>query len=284
MKKILFLTFLFSTFFLSCKKSVLDKPFNPILYKTEFVQFFQDKNISNKDAFLINYAIIRQRDYLGYEIEGKTYGEILEMAKAYHQNGMPINETYDEVDVQDDVEVTISNIKSTFLRKSETSTAKVKNLKFKATYKNVSDQDVALNLATFIINGPFKQHLMTAGYETNCKILAGETMVINYVVNSKKIRNNLFYGKTSKIKRLMIDDIIDNMDIQLGGLKIDKNTKFYEECFIEDLVVEPFRLSNYNEMYPGKNFNAKMTNGVQTVHRGPRFYTKEDTDKALNYK
>lgn len=284
MKKFLFLTFIFSTFLMSCEKSVLDKPFNPILYKTEFAQFFKDENISNKDAFLINYAIIRQRDYLGYQIEGKTYGEILEMAKAYHQNGMPVNETYDEMEYQDALEVTISNIKSTFLNKSETSTAKVKNLKFKATYKNISDKDVALNLATFIINGPFKQHLMTAGYETNCKILAGEKMVVNYVVNSKKIRDNLFYGKKSKIKRLMIDDIIDNIEIQLGGLTFDNNTKYYEECFIEDLVVEPFQLSKYKEMYPDKNFNAKKVNGVQTVHRGPRFFTKEDTDKALNYK
>ena len=284
MKKFFFLTFIFSIFFMSCEKSVLDKPFNPILYKTEFAQFFKDENITNKDAFLINYSILRQRDYLGYEIEGKTYGEILQMAKAYNQNGMPINETYDEVESQDDLEVTISSIKSTFLNKSETSTAKVKNLKFKVTYKNVSDKDVALNLATFIINGPFKQHLMTAGYETNCKILAGEEMVVNYVVSSKKIRDNLFYGKTSKIKRLMIDDIIDNTEIQLGGLTVDKNSKFYEECFIEDLVVEPFQLSNYKEMYPDKNFNAKMVNGVQTVHRGPRFFKKDDSDKALNYK
>jgi len=284
MKKFLFLTFLFSTFFMSCEKSVLDKPFNPLLYKTDFTKFYQDKTISNKDAFLINYSIIRQRDYLGYKVEGKTYGEILQMAKDYHQNGMPINETYDEVKFQDDVEVTISNVKSTFLNKSSSSSAKVKNLKFKATYKNVSDKDVALNLATFIFNGPFKQHLMTAGYETNCKILAGEKMVVNYVVNSKKIRDNLFYGKTSKIKRLMIDDIIDNMEIKVGGLKIDKSTQYYEECFIEDLVVEPFQLSDYKEMYPNKNFNAKMINGVQTVHRGARFYTKEDTDKALIYK
>jgi len=121
MKKILFLTFVFSTFFMSCEKSVLDKPFNPILYKTEFGQFFKDPTISNKDAFLINYSIIRQRDYLGYEVEGKTYGEILDMAKAFNKNGMPINETYDDEEFQDDLEVSISNVKTTFLNKSATS-------------------------------------------------------------------------------------------------------------------------------------------------------------------
>lgn len=284
MKKILYLTFIFSTFLMSCDKSVLDKPFNPILYKTEFTQFFTDQNISNYDAFLINYSIIRQRDYLGYDVEGKTYGEILQMAKGFTQLGIPVKETYDEAESQNALEVKISDIKSTFLNKSETSTAKIKNLKFKVTYKNVSDNDVALNVATFIINGPFKQHLMTAGYETNCKIVAGETMVVNYVVNSKKIRNNLFYAKSNKIKRLMIDDIIDNMQIKVGGLILDKSTKYYEECFIEDLVVEPFQLSNYREMYPDKNFNAQMVNGVQTVHRGERSFKKEDTDKAINYK
>lgn len=284
MKKILFSTFIFSTFLMSCDKSVLDKPFNPLLYKTEFTQFFSDENITNNDAFLINYSIIRQRDYLEYEVEGKTYREILQMAKGFNQLGIPVKEIYDEVETQDALEVKISHIKSTFLNKSETSTAKIKNLKFKVTYKNVSDKDVALNLATFIINGPFKQHLMTAGYETNCKILAGETMVVNYVVNSKKIRTNLFYGKTNKIKRLMIDDIIKNLDIQVGGLVIDKKSKYYEECFIEDLVVEPFQLSNYKEMYPDKNFNAKMINGVQTVHRGSRLFKKDDADKAINYK
>lgn len=284
MKKILFLTFIFSTFLMSCETSVLDKPFNPILYKTEFTQFFSDENISNHDAFLINYSIIRQRDYLGYQVEGKTYGEILQMAKGFNQLGIPVKETYDGAETQDILEVKISHIKSTFLNKSKTSTAKVKNLKFKVSYKNVSDKDVALNLATFIINGPFKQHLMTAGYETNCKIVAGETMVVNYVVNSKKIRDNLFYGKTNKIRRLMIDDIIDNTEIKIGGLILDKSTKHYEECFIEDLVVEPFQLSNYKEMYPGKKFNAKIVNGVQTVHRGPQLFKKDDTDKALNYK
>lgn len=284
MKKILFLTFTFATIFMSCETSVLDKPFNPILYKADFTQFFSEKNISNQDAFLINYAIIRQRDYLGYEVEGKTYGEILQMAKGFNQLGIPLKETYDEAESQDALEVTITNIKSTFLEKSENSSAKVKNLKFKVTYKNVSDKDVALNLATFIINGPFKQHLMTAGYETNCKIIAGETMVVNYVVNSKKIRDNLFYGKTNTIKRVMIDDIIDNLEIKVGGLKLDNNTQYYEECFIEDLVVEPFQLSNYKKMYPNKNFNAKMINGVQTVHRGPRAFKKEDTDEPINYK
>ena len=184
MNKFLFMTFIFSTFIMSCDKSVLDKPFNPILYKTAFTQFFKDENISNKDAFLINYSIIRQREYLGYEIENKSYGEILEMARVFNQNGIPVKETYDETEYEDDLEVTVSNIKSTFLNKSENSTSKVKNLKFKVTYKNISKNDVALNLTTFIINGPFKQHLITAGYETNCKILANKEMVVNYVINS----------------------------------------------------------------------------------------------------
>lgn len=284
MNKFLFMTFIFSTFIMSCDKSVLDKPFNPILYKTTFTQFFKDENISNKDAFLINYSIIRQREYLGYEIENKSYGEILEMARVFNQNGIPVKETYDETEYEDDLEVTVSNIKSTFLNKSENSTSKVKNLKFKVTYKNISKNDVALNLTTFIINGPFKQHLITAGYETNCKILANKEMVVNYVINSKKIKANLLYGKTNKIKRLMIDDIIDNIEIKLGGLTVDKDSQHYEECFIEDLVVEPFQLSNYKEMYPNKNFKAKKINGIQTVHRGPRFFSKKEIDDAINYK
>ncbi|MDG2418928.1 MAG: hypothetical protein P8M17_08055, partial [Saprospiraceae bacterium] len=118
MNKFLFMTFIFSTFIMSCDKSVLDKPFNPILYKTAFTQFLKDENISNKDAFLINYSIIRQREYLGYEIENKSYGEILEMARVFNQNGIPVKETYDETEYEDDLEVTVSNIKSTFLNKS----------------------------------------------------------------------------------------------------------------------------------------------------------------------
>jgi len=82
----------------------------------------------------------------------------------------------------------------------------------------------------------------------------------------------------------MIDDIVDNLDIQVGGLTIDKNTKNYDECFIEDLVVEPFQLSDYKEMYPNKNFNAKKVDGVQTVHRGSRLFKKQDSDIILNYK
>ena len=56
------------------------------------------------------------------------------------------------------------------------------------------------------------------------KIPKSDINLLNYLEE-----DNLFYAKTNKIKRVMIDDIIDNLNISLGGLTVDNNTKFYDK-------------------------------------------------------
>ena len=75
MNKIFFL--FLATLFFSCNNSGLNKKFIADRYEIDS-RIIQDKKIvPSYDKFLLNYGILRHRDYYNYEIEGKTFEEIL---------------------------------------------------------------------------------------------------------------------------------------------------------------------------------------------------------------
>lgn len=267
----------------SCEHSILEKNFYPDYYDADFVKLSTDPKLTQEDVFLINYTIIRQRDFYGYEVEGKTFGELLKLGKQLKADGIQTQQVFDEAPSQDYLTAQVLNQKMTYIQKESNAKRKVKFLKFSTSYHNTSGKDVALNYATFIIKGPFGQHLMTAGYETNCKILPGEKLYVNYILNAKKIRTNLFYGKKHKITRTMIDDVIPRLNIEFGGIGIDTDPTNYDECFLEDMVVEPFKLSEYKEMYPGKKIPVETKDGVNSIYRGPSLFTGDKEEKVLKY-
>lgn len=269
--------------FCACEKSILDKPFNEDYYEADFSQFYQDEGITNDDAFIINYAILRQRDYFGYEVKDKTYREILATAKEFSKNGIPVKQVYETAPPQDLISVKIDPPKITILEKEGNAKRKIKNLKFGCLYTNTSDKPVAINGATFIINGPFQQHLVTVAYETNCKILPGAKLFVNYVMDAKHLRTNLFFGKETKVKRLMVNDLIENLDIQVGSVAVEKNAKYYDECFIDNAVIQPFQWNSYLDLYPDGKLKMETVDGVTTINRGPN-KIKPKKDKIIKYK
>ena len=130
MKKIT-LFFFFSTIFLmSCEHDIMDKPFNEDYYNSDFGQLAESEKLSKKDLFLINYSIIRQRDYFDYEVKGKTYQEILEQALVLKKDGIQVQQIYDEAPSQSNLTTKVSDIELANIPKKGSKTKKVKHIKF----------------------------------------------------------------------------------------------------------------------------------------------------------
>ncbi len=280
--KQLFLIFLSLVFFSSCEHSILDKQFYADYYEADYAQFITDAEVSNDEAFLINYTIMRQREYFGYDLEEKTYGELLELGKGFEKSGIKVNQTYDDKELLKTIKPKITKQSIAYITKENKKTRKAKHLKFSCLLENVSDKEQAINTITFIINGPFGQHLVTAGYEVNCKLVPGEKQTLKFIVDAKKLRTSLFFEKTHKIRRTLIDDIIRKAKIEVGGISTDQDSKFYNECFMSGYVLEPFKLSNYKEMYPD-GIKPETVKGIPTIHRGSASFQPEE-EKLLKYK
>lgn len=281
--KQLFLIFISLVFFTSCQHSILDKQFYADYYEADYTQFITDPEVSNDEAFLINYTIMRQREYFGYDLKEKTYGELLALGKEFEKNGIKVNQTYDGKDVFKTIKPKITFQEISYIEKANNAKRKAKYLKFSCLFENISAQNQAINTITFVVNGPFGQHLMTAGYEINCKLVPGEKQTLHFIVNAKQMRNNLFFEKPHKLRRTLIDDIIRKAKIEITGISIDKDSKFYDECLMSGYVLEPFKLSNYKEMYPD-GIKMETVKGIPTIHRGPASFQPEEEGKILKYK
>lgn len=109
----------------SCQfKTALDDTFNLSTYQRDYVKLQGLEDITLDDLHLLNYAIVRQRDYYNYQIEGKTYGEILEMARSFRENGLPVKEQYNRNGAQDILVLTPQSEGMGMVRKGETSRLK----------------------------------------------------------------------------------------------------------------------------------------------------------------
>lgn len=280
--KQLFLVFISLIFFTSCEHSILDKQFYADYYEADYTQFITDPEVSNDEAFLINYTIMRQREYFGYDLVEKTYSEILELGKQFEKNGMKVNQTYDDKEVIKNFSTKITNQEISYMEKKNSSTRKSKHLKFSCLLENTSSENQAVNTITFIIKGPFGQHLVTSAYEINCKLLPGEKQTLHFIVNAKKMRSSLFFEKPHKVKRTLIDDLIRKSKIEVGGIRTDKDSKFYSECLMSGYVLEPFMVSNYKEMYP-EGIKVETVKGIPTIHRGSASFQQSE-EEIIKYK
>ncbi|MEM6965178.1 MAG: hypothetical protein AAF573_10445 [Bacteroidota bacterium] len=282
MKKYCYLLLL--TMFLgSCEHSVLDKPFYADYYEGDFPQLVQEKKLTHDDVFLINYTITRQRDYFNYELETKSYGEILKMAKDFKENGMGVAQIFDKAETQPYLKTTITEPDIAYLEKEGNSKRKVKFVKFSCLYENVSDQEIALNYTTFIVNGIFQQHIATVGYEMNCKIPARSKQKIHYIINGKDIRRSLRFGRANKVKRMMMDDVMVNLNFEIGGIVVDdKDASLYDGCFMSGAVIEPFKISSYRELFPD-GIQPQTVNGKPTINFGPRIFTQDSDGEVIRY-
>ncbi len=282
MKNLLLLLFL-TTLFFSCEKSILDKSFYVDYYESDFKEFVRDPLISTEDAFLINYTILRQRDYFGYTTDKKTYGDILKMGRELKKNGIQVKEVYQEAEPQDGIEIKIEDPHVVVIPKKNRPSRKVKHIKYRVKFTNTSTVDVALNYITFVVEGPFGQHLITAGFEINCRLPRNGIQTLDFVINGKEIRDNLRYGKKDGIKRMMMDDVFRKLDVKLGGISIEQNSRFYDNCYRGDRVIEPFLTSDYKKMYPD-GVKLEDVDGSPAINRGAKLYVQEDDGKIIQYK
>ena len=270
--------------FLSCGKTIGDKTFNEATYEIDFKQLYIDQTISDKDAFMINYCILRQRDYFGYDVAGKTYGEILAMAETFQEKGLPIKEVFDKSKISEAIKTTIIYNGSSFVREG-TSKRVTKNIKFSCEFENTSDKRIALNFSTFAIKGPFNAHITSVGFENNCKINPGAKLVLNYYANAKVVKKNLLYKSPRSIKRILVDELLDNVKIELIGLQVSSNNVHaYSDCTIDGKSVEAFEWTKYDELYDGKEVVVKEVNGIAEINRGPSLFVKEETDEPIQYR
>jgi len=260
--------FLWGVFFLLCScHSALDRTFFAERYELDLKQLGIEELVSSQEMFLINHVVVRERDYLDYQLKGRTYGDILAMAKDFSENGMEVKSSFPDVKAPENLEVVISNEGSGYHENQQ-------KLKFSATFTNSGKKDLALLDATFLVYGPFQDHIATAAYEINTKIKAGKSQKLFFLVDAITIRKNLLFGRNFSMGRLFMDDIITQSEIELGGAGITTSnvSNFDRLTLKEEYMIADFEF-NYPQELKGTEWYEKDANGKATVLKpGLRHY------------
>ena len=250
----------------SCN-SVLDSTYLPDFYEDNLQQMGIDKVASNQDMFYINHVIARERSYLDYSVKGKSYAEILAMGKDMARNGMKVKSEFPKVEMPSNLNVVIKNEGSGYHENK-------KVLKFSANFQNTGSKDLALLDATFLVFGPFQDHIATTAYEINTKIKKGKQQKLFFLVDAKTMRENILFGRDFGLGRLFMDDIIVEADIQLGGASVTtKNLNNFNRLKAkEEYMVADKEFSYPRELTKGEWYE-KDANGKATVLKpGLRHY------------
>ncbi len=245
----------------------MDSTYLPDFYEDNLKQMGIDNAASNQDMFYINHVIVRERSYLDYSVIGKTYADILTMGKEMASNGMKVKSVFPEVKMPDNVKVSIKNEGSGYHENK-------KVLKFSAIFQNTGDKDIALLDATFLVYGPFKDHIATVAYEINTKIKKGKKQKLFFMADAKTIRENILFGRDFSMARLFMDDILIEADIQLGGVSVtEKNINNFDRLNVkEEYMVADKEFSYPRELVKGEWY-VKDANGKATVLKpGLRHY------------
>ncbi|MEO1516440.1 MAG: hypothetical protein AAFV95_15555 [Bacteroidota bacterium] len=268
----------------ACQSSSLDKTYDPNLYKAHYKMMVGDEQVGPQEVFLINYAIARHRDYLGYSIEGKSYGDILEMARGFQQNGLGIAEEYQQNGQAEGIEVKVFNEGQGLVRKSPNSSRMLKILKFECTYTNSTDKDMALESSSFILKGPFGQHLSTVGYELNCLIPAGQSLKAYYLLDGREIRKTLNFGRKKPNTYLGIEILFPSIDIVPSGNSVTtENAELYNDCLFDGRRAEPFAVYDYSEQFEKDNPSLSQKSGkAEKINYGNAHFILEESDEPLN--
>lgn len=254
--------FLFS----SCH-SALDRRFIADRYELDLKQLGIEELISAQEMFLINHVVVRERDYLNYELKGMTYGDILAMAHDFKANGMEVESTFPAVEMPKDLDVKIKNEGYSYHEQKQ-------KLKFAATFTNTGKNDIALRDATFLINGPFKDHIATTAYEINTKIKSGKSQKLFFLADAKVMRENMLFGRRFSLRRMFMDDVLTQASIELGGASVtSKNVNNYDRLKIKDQYMDADKEFSYPRELKGTDWYEKDANEKATVLKpGLRHY------------
>lgn len=278
---LLFLT----TIILSCNSSGLNKDFKADRYEIDSRIIQDQKNISNYDKFLLNYGILRHRDYYNYEIEGKTFEEILSTSKQLAQTGISLEEVFNKNGEEDYLKAETKIEGTGVVRKSANSKKMVKAMKFSCKYTNTSDTDIALLSSTFQMLGPFKKFITAAGYDVNCLIKAGGTLNVEFILEARNIQSNLQFGKKVETPYLYLDQIIANSQMILAGNTVITDLEFYEECIFEGKSVSPFKVFDFSTDFNPSDQIIKDANGVAIkINYGDAHFEVEENETPVDYR
>ena len=180
---------------------------------------------------------------------------------------MSASSTFPKVAMPENLKVDIKNEGSGYYDNKQ-------KLKFTATFTNTGSKDLALLDATFLVYGPFKDHISTAAYQINTKIKAGDSQKLFFLVDAITMRKNLLFGRNFSMSRLFMDDIIIQASIDLGGAAVTtKNVNQFNTLKVKEEYMEAdFEFSYPNEL-KGTAWYTKDANGkAQELHPGLRYY------------
>ncbi|MEM9919603.1 MAG: hypothetical protein AAF990_16010 [Bacteroidota bacterium] len=284
MKKLLPFACLFLVLSACQPSSYLDQIYNEGAYKNQYKGLVGDESISPQEVFLINYAIVRQRPFYGYELTDKSFREILELAKGFEKNGMGVANEFTFNGQEDFLDMKITNEGIGMVRKKNSDSKMLKILKFECVFQNKSDQDVALESCSFLLKDPFGQHLTTLGYEINCQIEAGESLKAFFLVEGRHLRNNLNFGSPRQIPYLGIEILFPTIEIVSGGnTVVTSNTSAYNLCNFDGQRAEPFEQYSYRERFGKDNPGLSENNDkVEKINFGNAHFIIEDDDQPIN--
>jgi hypothetical protein len=264
----------------SCTTSILDKKFSYQFYENHYYEdLLRSPEVSESDLFLINYTVIRQRDYFNYSIEGKTFREILEMAKTFKKSGFPVDFTLTDNSKKDNIpqEITLEGIGHA--RKSNSKTV-LKTLNFTCKIKNPTDKDIVLLNSSFIVNGPFGDHLTTVNFEINCILQANSSVMVPCIVPGKTIQQNILYEGNPLIFRLGIDDILTQLQVVPSGLSYQEKGKYFKECFYNAARIEPHNIMLYSKALKDKDWKTQNPEGTFTLNMG-NMHIPDDSNEVI---
>jgi len=269
-------------FLLSCSPTtILDKVFQYKFYEgLDYKLLYTAPEVSESDLFLIHYAIIRQRDYFNYSVEGKTYGEILTMAKGFQQNGFPAKVNMNDNGQQDKVSVSAEAGGITQVRKKNNKKRLLKALKFNATIENPEDKEVVLLNNSFIVRGPFGDHVTTLNFEINCILDAKKIVNIGFIVPSETVKKNLFFEGSPYITQVRIDNVLNQLTIEPSGMSIKEEGRYFKECFFNASVLEPQVIFDYTKDFEEKEWKSKAADGTYVLDFGD-MHMPPDQDEVI---
>lgn len=274
---------LLAAFFISCNSSGINKEFIADRYEIDSRIIQDNKNISSYDKFLLNYGILRHRDYYNYEIEGKTFEEILELSKELLDKGISTEEVFNKNGEVDYLKIETEIEASGVVRKSPKSKKFVKAMKFKCTYTNTSEKDIVVLNTTFQMMGPFKKFITAAGYDINCLIRARGILKVDFILEARNIQQNLQFDKKVETPYLYLDEIMLNSKMVPSGSTVIDDLEFYEECNFGGKRLSPFRVYDFYKDFDPATQIIKDTNGLAVkIDFGDAHFTIDENEEPVD--
>ena len=267
---------------LACESGLRQMTYQPSMYDALYPKLIASKEFTPDEKFLINYTIVRQRAYLGYEVAGKTLNELLALGQQFEREGLPADQIFEPTELPESIRYATENQGTVMVRNARNEKRMSRVLKFSATVRNERSEAVLLVASTFQLFGPFGDHLTTAGYTLNCRVEAGSEVTIPFVVSLKNVQANLLHDADRWYSTLMIEELVARTSVRLSGLSVEtENLRNYEGCDPLAASREPFRTFQYgNDLVPFE-WKQPGDDGRVDLRLGPAHFQPEYSNEVV---